>query len=131
SLSAETETAEPKKSGKSKTKRRDAQDPSVTVDSPPDAEDDPGKGVSEPAPGTSESDVEGASETTDDDDDDDDDESLLQVGADATDDAEEELSEEEENRRYLKGLLEALLFASDKPLSGRELARAARIDKKR
>src|SRR5690606_5720774 len=53
------------------------------------------------------------------------------VGADAADDAEEELSEEEENRRYLKGLLEALLFASDKPLSGRELARAARIDKKR
>lgn len=50
----------------------------------------------------------------------------------ATDDEDGEvLSEEEENRRYLKGILEALLFSSDKPLSGRELARAARIDKKR
>jgi segregation and condensation protein B len=47
------------------------------------------------------------------------------------DDERDVLSEEEENRRYLKGILEALLFSSDKPLSGRELARAARIDKKR
>ena len=43
------------------------------------------------------------------------------------DDEREVLSEEEENRRYLKGILQALLFSSDKPLSGRELARAARI----
>src|SRR5690606_21562228 len=42
-----------------------------------------------------------------------------------------ELSEEEEARQYLKGLLEALLFSSDKPMNARELARAARLDKKR
>jgi segregation and condensation protein B len=41
------------------------------------------------------------------------------------------LSDEEENHRYLKGLIEALLFSSEKPLSLRELARAARLDKKR
>ena len=37
----------------------------------------------------------------------------------------------EEMRIYLKGLLEALLFVSDRPLTLKELARGARIDKKR
>src|SRR6185295_1992088 len=32
---------------------------------------------------------------------------------------------------YLKGLLEALLFVSDRPLEIKDLARAAKIDKKR
>jgi segregation and condensation protein B len=56
---------------------------------------------------------------------------LFAAASQNDDDEREVLSEEEENRRYLKGILEALLFSSDKPLSGRELARAARIDKKR
>src|SRR6188474_1022831 len=37
----------------------------------------------------------------------------------------------EDARAYLKGLLEALLFVSDHPLTMKELARAAKIDKKR
>lgn len=61
------------------------------------------------------------------------DEAVLSLGDSQSeeDEEEEQLTEEEENQRYLKGIIEALLFASDKPLTGRELARAARIDKKR
>ena len=45
------------------------------------------------------------------------------------DEAEEEPDEDPETQ--LKGLLEALLFVSDRPLSLNELARAARLDRKR
>lgn len=66
------------------------------------------------------------------DDDEEDEAAILGLGEETREeDDEEELTEEEENQRYLKGIIEALLFASDKPLTGRELARAARIDKKR
>jgi segregation and condensation protein B len=70
--------------------------------------------------------------SSEDQDEEEDEASILDLSAERAEEAdEEELSEEEENQRYLKGIIEALLFASDKPLAARELARAARIDKKR
>ncbi|HEX2732943.1 MAG TPA: SMC-Scp complex subunit ScpB, partial [Polyangiaceae bacterium] len=45
--------------------------------------------------------------------------------------AEPELSEADETRRYLKGVIEAVLFSSDRALSLRELSRSAKLDRKR
>ncbi len=45
--------------------------------------------------------------------------------------ADDELPEVEDTRTYLKGLIEALIFVSDSPLSLKDLARAARLDRKR
>ncbi len=42
-----------------------------------------------------------------------------------------EESTELDTRSYLKGLIEALLFVSDRPLTVKELARASKIDRKR
>src|SRR5690606_20607474 len=86
-------------------------------------------GASEP-PGDegtlSESDDSGSDDSESDDSESDDsesDDSDPSSERDAADD-EPELSEEEEAHRYLKGLIEALLFSSDKPMNARELARA-------
>jgi len=40
-------------------------------------------------------------------------------------------SEVEDTEQFLKGLVEAILFSSDKPQTAREIARAAKLDKKR
>ncbi len=50
---------------------------------------------------------------------------------DTVDDNKDSESTVEDTRAYLKGLLEALLFVGDRPLELKELARAARIDRKR
>lgn len=132
--------------------RNDAEEPSTQATSVPEGGDAPspdgGKSRSRrggkaersaqlpnPTDGEPSSPVEQTETISEDgtgDDEEDEDDSVLEISAevDEEDDG-EQLSEEEENRRYLKGIIEALLFASDKPLTGRELARAARIDKKR
>jgi segregation and condensation protein B len=97
--------------------------------------DDAGEELSD-APSRASSDASGTSHegaTVTDEDSDEEEDAVLSLGDSPSeaDEEEEQLTEEEENQRYLKGIIEALLFASDKPLTGRELARAARIDKKR
>ncbi|HEY3236914.1 MAG TPA: SMC-Scp complex subunit ScpB [Polyangiaceae bacterium] len=48
-----------------------------------------------------------------------------------SDEAKAEAPSVEQTLAYLKGLLEAILFVSDRPLELKELARAARLDRKR
>ena len=70
--------------------------------------------------------VKSASETEDSENPRDFDEELLGEGPSAVDE-----SRVDDTGAYLKGLLEALLFVSDRPLEIKDLARAAKIDKKR
>jgi hypothetical protein len=46
-------------------------------------------------------------------------------------DADESNDSIEDTEDYLKGLIEAILFVTDRPLTLRELARACKVDKKR